>query len=87
MAIDIEFLKPFKSLTTTTFVLTPQGDDRTDVLWRMVGPRPLFMRVLGKLMDPEKLVGKDFEKGLAALDDAARKGPSVRHDEGGEQDS
>ena len=85
--IRLEFLKPFKSVTTTTFVLTPQGEDRTEVLWRMVGPRPLVMRVLGKLMDPDKMVGKDFEKGLASLDDAARQGPSVRLDEGGEKDS
>lgn len=85
--IRLEFRKPFKSQTTTTFVLTPQRDGRTDVLWRMVGPGPLIMRVLGKLLDPEKIVGKDFEKGLAALDEAARKGPPVRHDEDGEQES
>jgi hypothetical protein len=85
--IRLEFLKPFKSVTTTTFVLTPQGEGRTDVLWRMVGPRPLIMRVLGTLLDPDKIVGRDFEKGLAALDEAARKGPSVRYDEDGEQES
>ena len=71
--IRLEFLKPFKSSNTTTFVLRPQGE-ATEVTWRMVGPRPLLMRVLGPLLDPEKMVAPDFEKGLARLDDAARRG-------------
>jgi hypothetical protein len=71
--IRLEFIKPFKSKNRTTFVLRPVDDGTTEVSWRMVGPRPLLMRVLGRLLDPEKMVGGDFERGLARLDAAAQK--------------
>jgi uncharacterized protein YndB with AHSA1/START domain len=61
--IDLMFEKPFKARNRTTFTLTPQGD-ATVVTWRMEGPRPLFMRVLGPLMNPDKFIGNDFDKGL-----------------------
>lgn len=69
--IALDFDKPFKSSNRTSFVLTPQGD-RTEVLWRMVGPRPLLMKVFGLFFSMEKLVGGDFEKGLDRLAAAAR---------------
>jgi hypothetical protein len=81
--IRLEFVKPFKSVNTTTFALDPKGDDTTEVTWRMVGPRPFLMRVLGPLLNPDKLVGRDFEKGLAKLDVAARRGA----DSGAEPDA
>lgn len=68
--IALNFVKPFKSSNTTTFTLTPEGEG-TKVLWSMTGPRPLFMRVFGFMFNMEKLVGGDFEKGLAKLEKAA----------------
>ena len=62
--------KPFKSSNTTTFTFTPDGDG-THVKWTMTGPRPLFMRIFGFLFNMDKLVGKDFEKGLRRLAAAA----------------
>jgi hypothetical protein len=78
--IQLEFLKPFKSRNQTTFVLDTVGEGTTVVTWRMVGPRPLLMRVLGPLLDPEKLVGGDVEKGLARLEDAVRRGDTVEEE-------
>jgi len=72
--VALDFEKPFKSSNRTTFVLTPQGD-HTEVLWRMVGPRPLLMKVFGVFFNMEKLVGGDFEKGLERLAAAARAEP------------
>lgn len=71
VVLDLEFLKPFKAKNVTTFVLQPQGDS-TRVTWRMTGQRPLMMRLMGPLVDMDKLVGKDFDKGLARLEEAAR---------------
>ena len=71
VVVDLEFLKPFKAKNVTTFLLEPQGDS-TRVTWRMTGERPLMMRLMGPLINMDKLVGKDFEKGLARLDEAAR---------------
>lgn len=78
--IRLEFLKPFKSKNMTTFVLRPVGERATEVTWRMEGPRPVMMRLLGPLLDPSKLVGGEFEKGLARLGDAARHGRSVEEE-------
>jgi uncharacterized protein YndB with AHSA1/START domain len=64
--IDLQFDKPFKARNRTTFELTPLGEG-TKVTWRMVGPRPLVMRLMGPLMNVEKFVGKDFDKGLDRL--------------------
>jgi uncharacterized protein YndB with AHSA1/START domain len=64
--IALDFAKPFKASNRTTFTLTPVGDD-TEVTWRMQGPRPLVMRLLGFAISMERLVGGDFEKGLSRL--------------------
>ena len=69
--VDLEFQKPFKSQNRIAFVLQPQGDS-TRVTWRMTGPRPLVMRLLGPVISMDKLVGKDFDRGLEKLDAAAR---------------
>ena len=61
--VDLQFEKPFRSRNTTTFTLVPEGD-RTQVTWRMTGPRPLVMRVTQKFFDMDKLIGKDFDRGL-----------------------
>ena len=65
--IDLHFMKPFKSQNVTEMMLAPQGD-ATEVTWRMTGPQTLMtkmMSLIGKNMD--KMVGPDFEKGLAKL--------------------
>jgi len=66
VSIDIVFEKPFPSTSTSTFSLIPSGGS-TEVVWAMVGPRPLVMRLLGAVISMEKIVGKDFERGLAQL--------------------
>ena len=66
IAIALEFLKPFKSSPTTAFSFTPNGDE-TVVTWTMSGEQKGLMSVFGKFMSMEKLIGPDFEKGLARL--------------------
>jgi len=68
--IALQFLKPFKSQSTTTFDLVERDGD-TNVTWRMVGPKTFMTRFMGVFMSMDKMVGKDFEKGLARLRDAA----------------
>ena len=64
--IDLQFLKPFKARNTTTFEIV-EADGTTTVSWVMRGSLNLVMRLLGPLINMEKNVGGDFEKGLAAL--------------------
>lgn len=66
IVIALEFRRPFKASNVTTFTFIPQGAG-TEVGWTMEGPRPLVMRLLSPIFNMEKLVGGDFEKGLAKL--------------------
>jgi uncharacterized protein YndB with AHSA1/START domain len=69
--VALQFLKPFKSKNTTTFDLA-EADGGTHVTWRMVGPKTFLTRVMGIFTSMDKVVGKDFEKGLDRLAEAAR---------------
>ena len=71
VVIALQFLKPFKSSNTTTFELTESGSS-TRVTWRMVGPKTLATRVMGIFSSMDKMIGRDFEKGLAQLSGAAQ---------------
>ena len=64
--IALEFLKPFKSSSTTTFNLQPQGES-TEVTWTMTGPNTLMTRIMGIYKSMDKMVGPDFEMGLSQL--------------------
>jgi len=66
VVVDLRFVKPFKSETTTTFTLQPAGDG-THVTWTLVGPKTFATKVMGLFTSMDKLVGKDFERGLARL--------------------
>ena len=65
VAVDLDFLKPFKASNVTTFDLVPTGDG-TDVTWTMTGTRSAVMGLMGKLFFDKAIAG-DFDKGLAAL--------------------
>lgn len=66
LAIQLDFLQPFEAHNTAEFTLTARGDS-TDVTWAMYGPSPFMIRLMGLVFSMDKMVGKDFEKGLAAM--------------------
>jgi uncharacterized protein YndB with AHSA1/START domain len=72
LQIALQFLKPFKSKNTTTFLLD-ERDGATHLTWRMVGPKTFMTRFMGLFMSMDKMIGRDFEKGLDRLDAAARR--------------
>lgn len=64
--IDLSFEKPWKSRNDTVFTIEPtQSGSR--VTWTMTGEKTLMTRVLGVFTSMDKMVGPDFEKGLAQL--------------------
>ena len=73
VVVALDFLKPFKSSSVTTFTFAPEGDG-TRVTWTMAGPRTLGLKIMGIFTSMDKLVGKDFEKGLARLKTLAEQG-------------
>ncbi|MEV6767782.1 SRPBCC family protein [Nocardia sp. NPDC051030] len=66
IGIHLNFEKPWKASNQVRFEFIPQGDT-TSVTWRMTGKQTGPMALIGKLIPMDKLVGKDFEKGLAQL--------------------
>lgn len=74
--IALDFTKPFKSSNVTTFTIEPAGEDRAEVTWAMTGPKTLMVTLLSPVMNMDKLVGRDFDKGLAQLAEVARPKPA-----------
>lgn len=66
VTIAVDFVKPFKSSSTTTFRLQPT-EGATKVTWTMTGPKTTMVKVIGLFRSMDKMVGPDFEKGLARL--------------------
>jgi hypothetical protein len=72
VGIKLDFIKPFKSTNQTTFTLQPQGDS-TLVTWTMNGPAEFITKLMGVFVSMDKMIGKDFEKGLSQLKAVAEK--------------
>lgn len=72
VVIDLHFITPIEARNVTTFLLegTPNG---TRVSWVMTGQMPFAMKVMDTFMAMDKLIGKDFESGLAAMKTLAEK--------------
>jgi Polyketide cyclase / dehydrase and lipid transport len=69
--VRLSFEKPWKATNNVAFVLTPTGDQATEVTWRMTGRNTGFAALMSKVFSMDRLVGKDFEKGLARMKAAA----------------
>ena len=66
IAIDLEFIKPFAAKNVTEFTFKPNGE-KTDVTWSMTGKNNFMLKAFGLMMNMDKMVGGDFEKGLAQM--------------------
>jgi hypothetical protein len=64
--IKLDFLKPMKSQNATEFTLVPKGDSTT-VTWTMRGPNMYIGKVMSVFVNMDRMIGKDFETGLANL--------------------
>ena len=72
LKIKLDFIRPFEAHNMVDFALEPNGD-ATTVTWLMQGPTPFFAKIIHVFLDMDKMVGKDFETGLANLKAAAEK--------------
>jgi hypothetical protein len=66
VTIKLDFLKPFEAHNVAEFTMTPKGS-ATEVKWAMVGPSPFMMKVMYVFVNMDKMLGKDFDSGLAAI--------------------
>jgi hypothetical protein len=71
--IKLEFLKPFASVAVTEFTIKPAAAGST-VEWSMHGESDFMSKAFSLVMGSmDKMVGPDFEKGLAQLKAVAEK--------------
>lgn len=62
----LEFLKPMKATNTAEFTFKPDGA-QTAVTWTMTGKNNFVGKIFHLLIDCDKMIGSQFEKGLAAM--------------------
>jgi hypothetical protein len=72
VTIKLDFLSPFEAHNTAEFALDAKAGS-TDVTWAMYGPSPFIMKVMSLFVSMDRMVGKDFEAGLANLKAVAEK--------------
>lgn len=72
IGIKLDFTRPFEAHNSAEFTLAGKGDT-TDVTWAMFGPSPYSSKVMAVFFSMDRLIGKDFETGLANLKTIAEK--------------
>lgn len=65
--LKLAFLKPLRALHDVQFDLKPIGDARTEIVWAMSGRNEFVAKFLHAFMNMDKMVGDEFERGLANL--------------------
>ncbi len=66
LVIALDFLAPFEAHNTAEFLLAPAGDS-TEVTWTMRGPNLFLTKLITVFVSMDRMVGPDFEAGLANL--------------------
>jgi uncharacterized protein YndB with AHSA1/START domain len=71
--IKLEFMKPFAATNASEFTFQPQGN-QTTVTWSMTGKRNFMTKAMSLVMSMEKMLGGQFEQGLAQMKAIAEAG-------------
>ena len=66
ITIKLDFIKPFEGHNTAEFRLVPK-DGSTSVTWAMFGPSNYISKVMSLFFSMDRMVGGQFERGLANL--------------------
>ncbi len=66
IAIKLDFIKPFEGHNIAEFTLEARGDS-TNVTWAMYGSDPYIAKVMTMFFNRDRMVGTQFEAGLANL--------------------
>lgn len=65
--LKLEFSRPMQAVNEVQFDLKPLGETRTEVLWTMSGHNEFIAKAMHAFMNMDKMVGGQFEQGLANL--------------------
>jgi uncharacterized protein YndB with AHSA1/START domain len=66
VTLKLDMVKPFDVNNIVEFTLQPNAE-ATNVTWALNGHTPYLAKVVHVFLDMDRMVGKDFETGLANL--------------------
>ena len=72
--VKLDFDKPLKGTSMAEFTFRSEGD-RTVVTWSMTGEKSFVAKAIHLVLGVERIIGRQFEKGLAAMKTAAEAAP------------
>jgi hypothetical protein len=72
--VKLDFEKPLKGTSIAEFSFRPEGD-RTVVTWSMTGEKSFVAKAIHLVLGVERMIGQQFEKGLAAMKTVAEAAP------------
>ena len=76
--ITLEFIRPFPSNSTAEFSFKPEGGgSQTLVTWSMTGRKNFICKAFCMFVNMDKMVGGDFERGLASMKAVSEAAASV----------
>jgi uncharacterized protein YndB with AHSA1/START domain len=64
--LKLDMFRPFTAHNLVEFTLVPNGSG-TNVSWAMQGPQPFMAKLMSTFINCDKMVGSQFEEGLAKL--------------------
>jgi hypothetical protein len=72
--VKLEFVRPFAATSIAEFTFKPEGE-RTAVTWSLSGHNNFIAKAMGLVVNMDRMIGGDFETGLAQMKSAAEAGP------------
>lgn len=73
--IKLDFIRPFAGTSDVHFALKPEGDG-TNVTWSMEGKNNFIAKAIGLVIDCDKMIGDQYDKGLANMKEIVEKPPT-----------
>lgn len=74
--IRLDFVRPFEDTSDVEFTFQPEGEE-TKVTWTMSGKHNFISKAMCLVMNMEKMLGDQFDSGLAKMKDAVEKAAST----------
>ncbi len=74
VSMRLDMIEPFEGHNQVEFTLAPDAGG-TQVTWAMRGPAPFMYKLMGTFIDMDRMIGRDFETGLANLKTKAEAAP------------
>lgn len=73
IAMRLDMSAPMEAHNDISFTLAPKAGG-TEVTWAMRGDCPYIAKLMGLFFDMDAMIGRDFEAGLASLQQLAERG-------------